>query len=280
MRVNPELVRIAVLLAVCASGARAQSPIPIPAVDLAQKKVVDYLGNLADLSCKETVLQEKLGANGHVDTSERSNYDYFVLIEGDAENFQLTESRSAVGNGGVQKHGLLITNGFSTLLLVFHPYYRNSFQFTPEAETTLDGQRVIPIRFAHIPGGRTPAALAVRGRDYALELHGTAWIDPQTGQVMKMEASLEHDMSDVGLRALKVLVEYEWTERGKGFKNLVLPVSAVVDVQSLRQHWRNTHTFNEYKTFSTSAVQDDNVKIVPAEESGSGDHSPSVKEKP
>ena len=34
-----------------------------------------------------------------------------------------------------------------------------------------------------IPGTRSPAALALRGREYPLELSGSAWIDPQTGVI-------------------------------------------------------------------------------------------------
>jgi hypothetical protein len=42
---------------------------------------------------------------------------------------------------------------------------------------------------------------------------------------------------------------------------MTLPALAVVDVTTPRQHWRNTHVFDDYKTFSTDAIQDTNVKI-------------------
>ena len=70
--------------------------------------------------------------------------------------------------------------------------------------------------------------------------------------------------------------------------NVAVPVKAVVEVQTIRQHWRNTHTFKDYKTFSTSAVQDANVKIHTSETPENKDSSqsdpntppPSTKEKP
>ena len=70
----------------------------------------------------------------------------------------------------------VVTNGFSTVLLVFHPYYRSSFEFETGPDELVDGKPAVPVHFAHIPGRRTPAALALRGREYPLELRGTAWL--------------------------------------------------------------------------------------------------------
>jgi hypothetical protein len=147
------------------------------------------------------------------------------------------------------------------VLLVFHPYYRDAFSFEAGDEEIVSGRPAIPVHFAHISGRRTPAALALRGREYPLELQGTAWLDSQSGEVLKVEATLLHDMSDVGLRSLHVNVEYKSGEPSKDLGPLTLPAMAVVDVATPRQHWRNTHTFNNYRGFSTDAEQDPNVKV-------------------
>ena len=84
---------------------------------------------------------------------------------------------------------MLVTNGVATVLLVFHPYYRDSFNFEALPEELIDGRPAIPVHFSHITGRRTPAALALRGREYPLELEGTAWLDKQSGEVVKVEAN-------------------------------------------------------------------------------------------
>jgi hypothetical protein len=155
----------------------------------------------------------------------------------------------------------LVTNGFSTVLLVFHPYYRDSFTFETGPDEVADGLELIPVSFSHIRGRRSPAALALRGREYPLELKGTAWLDRQSGQVVKMDAGLLHDMSDIGLRSLKIHVEYKPARLGKDLSTVTLPALAVVDVTTPLQHWRNTHVFDGYQNFSTDAEQDSNVKI-------------------
>ncbi|HVU48797.1 MAG TPA: hypothetical protein VHD85_21905 [Terracidiphilus sp.] len=265
MRICTELraIFICCLLAGSRICTAAQPVDASNAVTLAQKQITAYLEKLADLHCTETVTQEKLSDNGHVMASSSDKFDYLIMMSGDADDFQLNESR--VDEPG-ERHKListpmLVTNGVATLLLVFHPYYRAGFNFETLPEEIVDGRPAIPIRFTHIPGGRTPAALALRGREYPLDLQGTAWLDKASQTVVKIEASLERDMSDVGLRSLSIHVEYK-PETLPGQPALMnLPTVAVVDVATPRQRWRNTHTFGNYRAFSAEIEQDPNVKV-------------------
>lgn len=236
-----------------------QTVVPASLVDQAQKQVVAYIGKLADLHCTEDVVQEKLKPNGGAELASKSQYDYFLYMQGTSYDFQLSESRLEVGTQRQVRQPLLLTNGFSTLLLVFHPYYRNAFEFTAEPPQTLDGRSLVPVHFAHILGARTPAALALRGREFPLDLEGTAWLDPNSGQVVRMDAGLEHEMTDVGLKLLKIRVDYQPSP--KSTDHFMVPAKAVVDLETPRQHWRNTHTFHNYKLFSTEANQDPAVKV-------------------
>ena len=243
---------------------RAQAVVPASLVDQAQKQVVNYIGKLADLHCTEDVVQEKLKPNGGTELSSKSQYDYFLYMQGSSYDFQLSESRLEIGTQKPARQPLLLTNGFSTLLLVFHPYYRNAFDFTAGPGESIDGRSVIPVHFAHIQGARTPAALALRGREFPLELEGTAWLDSHSGQVVRMDAGLEHEMTDVGMKSLRIRVDYAPSPRATD--QFMVPARAVVDLQTPKQHWRNTHTFRNYKLFSTEANQDPTVKVKAAKE--------------
>jgi hypothetical protein len=277
------LLGLSFLLPAAFAGGQA-APASSPA-DLAQRQVTAYVAKLADLHCTESVTQEKLASNGHVEASERAKYDYLIMMDGSGDDFQLNESRIESSASRRKQLPMLITNGFSTALLVFHPYYRDGFQFDAGAEETVDGRPAVPIHFSHIKGRRTPAALALRGREYPLELQGTAWIDKQSGEVVKLDASLMNDMSDIGLRSLGIHVEYKTANLGKTSSNMTLPALAVVDVTTPRQHWRNTHVFDGYKSFSAEAEQDPNVRILAGTANVGSDSTAAVvaaepKEKP
>jgi len=233
------------------------------AIDQAQRQITAYLDKLADLHCTESVTQEKLAPSGHVQATGRAKYDYLIMMSGTGDDFQLNESRVESASANIKQPQLpmLITNGAATVLLVFHPYYRNSFTFEAGNEETVNGRPAVSVHFAHIAGRRSPAALALRGREYPLELQGTAWLDSQSGEVVKVEASLLHDMSDVGLTSLDIHVEYKPGNASNDGGSLILPALAVVDVTTPRQHWRNTHVFDNYRGFSIEAEQDPNVKV-------------------
>jgi hypothetical protein len=273
---------ISVLTPIFAAG---QSAPAATATDLAQRQVTAYLAKLADLHCSESVTQEKLTGKGHVETSEHAKYDYLVMIDGSGDGLQFNESRIESSSSKHKQLPMLVTNGFSTALLIFHPYYRDSFTFTTGPDEMVDGRLAIPIYFSHIHGRRTPVALALRGREFPLELKGTAWLDKQSGEVLKMDAGLLHDMSDIGLRSLGIRVEYKPTALGNSSVRMALPSVAIVDVATPLQHWRNTHVFDSYKSFTAEAEQNSNV-IIHADNSTPGlDNTaavvrPDTKEKP
>ena len=231
--------------------------IPAPAVepdlvDHVTKQVTSFLDQMSDVRCTEQVTQLKFDKNGHTIYGERSSFDYLVLLQGTGDEFLLNESRIADKHNDQRNKKnvpLLITNGFSMLMLIFHPYYRNSFEFQAMPDDVTNGHRLAQIHFTHIRGTRTPAALAVRNREFPLELTGTAWIDPDTGQVVKIKLGLAQDMSDVGLKSLTAEIEYEPIQLPGWQQAYRFPAVATVDVETLRQRWRNVHHFTNYKRF-------------------------------
>lgn len=272
------------ILAALPAAAGAQETLA-QAADLAGRNVTNYLTELADLHCTESVVQEKLTGNGHVEAKEQAKYDYLIMIDGNEDGLHYNESRLETSTAHHKQLPMLVTNGFSTILLIFHPYYRNSFKFESGAVTEVNGEPAVPVHFSAIAGQHMPAALALRGRIFPLELKGTAWLNKQSGEVMKMDASLQNDMSDVGLRSMTIHVEYKRIALSKR-PSMNLPTLAVVDVATDRQHWRNTHVFDAYKSFTAEAEQDPNVKVrasVPASDkvtdSNEAEAVPGTKEK-
>jgi hypothetical protein len=231
------------------AAARASAADP-EIVDRASRQVAGFLEQMSDVKCSEEVTQVKLDKNGHNVYAERSSYDYLVLLQGTGDDFLLNESRLADRHNQQRNKKnvpLLITNGFSMLMLIFHPYYRNSFEFQAMPDEVVDGHRLTVVHFTHVAGARTPAALAVRGREFPLDLTGTAWIDPDTGQVAKLNIALARDMSDVGLKSLTAEVLYAPVQLPGWKAPYRFPTAATVEVETLRQRWRNVHTFTNYK---------------------------------
>ena len=239
------------------------APARIDYVANARKQIVGYLNDLANLHCTEHVTQQKLDKNGHVEATEKSDFDYLIMMMGSGDDFELNESRREIAGGKhkSQQHPMLVSNGISTALLVFHPYYRDAFDFSIGQSEMLDSHPALPISFKHVAGRRTPLALAIRNREFPIDMSGTAWVNPGSGAVMRIEAHLQRDMSDVGLKSLDIRVDYQPVDIKQVQTAANFPSLAVVDVSTPKQHWRNTHAFANYRGFSTDAVQDPNVVV-------------------
>jgi hypothetical protein len=230
--------------------------------------VTRFLDQLGSVTCREEVLQEKFGPKGKTEERLQSSFDYLVLEPNQGSEPALYESRQAVKEAHSKKNvSLLVSNGFATELLIFHPYYQPSFTFERLADVQMDGKSYAQIHFLHVKGRPTPAALQLRGREYPLSLAGTALIDPATGIVERISTDLEISMEDLGLKSFHSEVGYAPVGFPQQTKTYWLPTEARVEVSTLKQHWKNVHRFTNYHLFSVSTSQEVDVnKIKPKEQ--------------
>jgi hypothetical protein len=223
----------------------------------ASKQTSQFLEQFSDVKCTEQVRQEKLGKDDKVQLKEDSTFDYLVILSNEGGDLSIAESRIPVHEAKKDRKNtsMLLSNGFATLFLVFHPYYSDAFKFKFAGEEELNGHILEKVSFEHIPGMKSPAALALRGREYPLELTGTAWIEGETGSIAKIEAGIADTLQDVGLKALSSEIEFAPLT----FKDLKqpywFPTQARVEVETPKQHWRNLHQFTQYKKFSVSTEE-------------------------
>lgn len=234
------------------AGAQPLGSLPITElVDRVGKTVEAFGTRFSEVSCTESVVQAKLDKGGKVLYQQESGFDYLILMNLQGEEPSLEESRV------VQKQArtaasfpLLLTSGFPTLQLVFHPYYQGGFTYERLPDESVDGKGYVRIRFRHIRGTRSTSALRLRGTDLPLDLEGTAWVDPGSASILRINAGLESPLEDLGLQSLQTDVRYAIT-RFPGIENVYsLPVVATVEVETPRQRWRNTHRFSAYRHFS------------------------------
>jgi len=253
---------VTVVLCAVTSTLRAQDKPVNELLDRTAEQMTKFVDQFSDVKCTEHVSQERFGKdNNKVERRAEATYDYLVILSNAGGELSLDESRLEVQAPGKVKKSkdqsmpMLVSNGFATLFLIFHPYYANSFSFTSVGEEMLDGRRLAKIHFAHIRNTRSVAALAVKGREYPLDLSGTAWIDPQSGLVAKIDAGVTSEVEDIGMKALRSEVRFAPVRFGNKPSDYWFPVEASVEVETARQHWRNVHNFSDYKQFSVSTEQ-------------------------
>src|SRR5207302_8997730 len=137
----------------------------------ARQSVDKFFEQATNVVCTENVSQGLVGKNGKVDYREDSIFDYQLQSNPNSGSLKLVESRDTRKTAfRDSSRTLLITNGFTAMLLVMHPTYESSYTFDPAGQESVDGVTYDKINFKAVPGAASPAALQLRGHNYPLPL--------------------------------------------------------------------------------------------------------------
>jgi hypothetical protein len=242
------------LLSFLAILSASAADLPPANAELLRRTAVSVAGfwdELQAVNCVETVDQQKLNLSGKQMFRQQTDFDYIAILQLTGNDLIVDESRTLVrAPKNENKLPMLITNGFSTFELIFHPFYQGAYEFSAPQTVQVDGKELSEIKFQHVRGARSPSVLRLRQREYPVEWQGSAWIDPASGAVVRVSASLMETMEDVGLKSLTADVRYARFEFKGEQASSWLPATAAIEVETPHQRWRNMHTFSNYKHFS------------------------------
>jgi hypothetical protein len=251
------VLRPALFAALLLTGTHCIAAIKVEELlERAGKSVEVVWQQVASFTCTESVIQEKVGKGEKIEFKTDSIFDYLALPRAQEDTLSAEELRLPKKGAKEKpnKPAVLATNGFPTLLLIFHPRNQPDYRYQIESDLPDDG-KWIRVHFEHIPGSRSTCALALRERIYPLDLQGTAWIDAETGVVQKIRAGLIAPLKDINIKAFTAEVIYRPQSFSSESKTQWLPASAVIDLQTELQHWRNIHQFTEYKRFTVQSLE-------------------------
>jgi hypothetical protein len=96
--------------------------------------------------------------------------------------------------------------------------------------------------------------LKTGAREYPISWAGEAWVDEQTGRVARIRANVVAQLDEIGIKSMEADVRYGPAEN-LGENAEWVPLDAVIDLRTPHQHWRNTHTFEDFRKFEVSTVE-------------------------
>jgi hypothetical protein len=214
-------------------------------LDRATQNAETFWTQVSAIECTEQIAQIRTKDDGKVTARRSSTFDYVVTLKMNGVALVVEESRIFQKSTGAGE-ALLLTSGFPTLMLVFHPDFRDRFEF--EVHETENR-----IAFRLKPGARSMSAIKLGGRSYPIRWQGAAWVDPANGAVRRIEAT-SGPMTDLGIEELNVVVEYGSVPLAGQRAPYWLPSTATISLRSPRQQWKNIHEFGSYKLFSVTST--------------------------
>ena len=248
------LVALASMLLAPPAGAAQESSPSGADADLLRRAgaaAQQFVQHLGSVRYAEHLAQRELKDNGKTNYQQDAFFDSLMLVRKESGRLVADESaEKARPSMGFEIRPLLRTSGFSTLALIVHPYYEQSFHFSALDEEVVSGRRLRLLHFEHVKGTDSPTALRLRGRDYPLELSGIIWLDPETASVVRVVALLSEPLDDIGLRSLNCDVQYAPVALLETAGAFWLPESATIELRTPKQHWRNVHSYSNYRKYS------------------------------
>lgn len=210
------------------------------------------------VTCTEHVAQSRFDKKGKMIHRQETTSDYLIFLQLIGGELAVEESRVLQKELAPAKkkrpgqRALLVTNGFSVMLLVFHPHFQSSYVFTRVADDEASERGLYRIDFEHVPGEKSPSVLQLKDRSYPLEWRGSAWIDSKDLSIVRVTTALREPLTEIGLEELDSEVTYGEISFEDSHQTYRLPTLATIDARTSRQSWRNVHEFTGYKRFSVS----------------------------
>lgn len=213
-------------------------------------QVEQFAEQFSFLRYDDDVVQAKLKSNNKIAYQQEVVYDSLLRMSFDEGELRVNEQRLiAKPPRKVETRPLLDTYGFSTLEMIFHPYYESSFQFSDVGTDVQQGRTLEKIAFQHVPNTSSPILYQTLGPDRPLDTSGTAWVDAATGGIYRIDVTIDVGLNDVGIKAIEISVAFQPVILQEQTEPELLPVTATIDLETPRQHWRNVHRFSDYRKY-------------------------------
>lgn len=220
-----------------------------PLLAKTRSQVNEFAQQFSYLRYEDDVIRAKLKNKDKVAYEQQIAYDSLLRMNFDDGQLRVDEQRLVTKPPRrVEKRPLLETYGFSALEMIFHPYYESSFRFSDSGSDSQQGRMLEKISFQHIPNTPSPILYQTLGPDRALNISGTAWVDPATGEIYRIDAEIS-GANDIGIKSIDASVAFQPVVLQDEKTPELLPVTATIDLFTPRQHWRNLHRFSDYRKY-------------------------------
>jgi Tfp pilus assembly protein PilF len=232
----------------------------------AGKRVRGFVDAVNRITATEGLDHENIGRYGFPSKRESRNYSYVAsLQETQPGVYTVEEYRN--GTAGLDIFpDQLATLGLTSLVMIFHPAYRDEYEVTCEGLSRWHSGLAWQVHFRQRPD--KPARLReyrIAHQGFPIWLRGRAWIAVDTFQVVSLETDIVAPVSQIRLKAEHISIEYMPVRFRRYDEELWLPQSAEIflDFNGRRIHRR--HHFNNYLLFSVDDKQKISAPTVKAE---------------
>ena len=222
--------------------------------------ILDLTKNFPNTSSIEAVQQEKLNRKGQVGGTLNQKFRYLCLLSTKPLEPGFIESRAGVaGNEGIAKgfsEGFMLTNGFTSAALIFHPKYRAESTFRYLGQQKVNGRNTYVVAFAQIPASSHLTGTFRNGdKSSTTFTQGLAWMDSSTFQITRLYTELLAPIPELRVEKVSTNIDFNQVHFKQGNEAWWLPQSVTVTLDWNGKILRNRHEYSDFKLFNVDASE-------------------------
>ena len=216
----------------------------------------------------EQIRQERRGKDGKVKNSLDQSFQYLLLARPEKWGLGLEEYRTnARGDRGAPvglKDGLMLTAGFASAPLLFHPAYQAGSNFRYLGRQELDGRATYVVAFAQRPEtAKMIERFNTENASVLVLLQGVAWIDAATYRIVRLRTDLLKPQSQVRLERQTTEIRFQQIPFKEIATALWLPQEVAVTVGWKGRTFRNWHRYSNFKLFNVATEERRKTAVPP-----------------
>ena len=184
------------------------------------------------------------------------DYNYLALARPEKSRVSLDEYRTDAQGALLEPGGWVVTKGFASMSIHFHPFYRNDSLFRYLGREEVDGSDAFVVAFAQRPGvARATGRVNLPERSVEVLVQGVAWIDPTTYQTARLRTYLLAPPEGSGLKRQTTEIRYREVRFKEIPSALRLPSEVTVTFEWKDEPLRNRHRYSDFRLFRVETEQ-------------------------
>ncbi len=224
------------------------------------KNVAELVSDLPNICSVERVQQEKLNRNGKVGLTQEHKYRYLALSPNHPWGPSLDEYRADSTGTETPQLGLsdnsMLTTGFVSAPLVFHPAYQSGSSFRLLGRQKVKGRSAFVIAFAQDPAKSRLSGNFQRGPDVSTTYtQGLAWIDAENYQIIRLTSDLLRPLPRVRLEKITTEINFSEVQFKQPAQKFWLPEAVTVTLDWNGRLYRNRHAYSDFLVSNVDSTE-------------------------
>ena len=224
------------------------------------KNVSDLFTGLPNICSVEKVQQEKLNRDGKSSASLESKYRYLAMAPSHPWGPSIDEYRADWQGKESPQMGLsentMLTEGFVSAPLVFHPTYQNGSTFRLLGRQKVKGRNTYVIAYAQDPTkSRLSGSFTFGNTTRTTYTQGLAWIDMENYEILRIFSDLLNPLPQVRLNKETTDIKFSAVQFKQVTQKFWLPEAVTVTLDWNGRVYRNSHAYSDFLVSNVEATQ-------------------------